>query len=96
MLLTNLFFLPPSGGKGMPSSHSSNVISANSAGNNATGGMVSGGPSMSMSSMSHMQAPSSVNEATCMANQTKLLKGPKDMAMDRLKTKSHGIGKSNY
>jgi len=26
-----------------------------------------------------------------MANQTKLLKGPKDMAMDRLKTKSHGI-----
>lgn len=85
--------MPPGGmgGKGMPSSHSSNVISANSAGNNATGGMVSGGPSMSMSSMSHMQAPSSVNEATCMANQTKLLKGPKDMAMDRLKTKSHGI-----
>merc|ERR1719431_2010596 len=79
------------GGKGMPSSHSSNVISANSAGNNAGQGMVSGGPSMSMSSMSHMQAPSTVNEAQCMANQTKMLKGAKEMTRERIKTKAKGI-----
>lgn len=83
---------PPGGmgGKGMPSSHSSNVISANSAGNNA-GGMVSGGPSMSMSSMAHMQAPSTVNEAQRMANQTQMLKGTKDMGKERVEVKVRGI-----
>jgi translation initiation factor 4G len=80
----------PMGGKGMPSSHSSNVISANSTGNNA-GGMVSGGPSMSMSSMAHMQAPSTVIEAQAMASQTKMLKGAKDLADDRVKQKATSI-----
>ena len=80
----------PMGGKGMPSSHSSNVISANSTGNNA-GGMVSGGPSMSMSSMAHMQAPSTVIEAQAMASQTKMLKGDRNLADDRVKQKATSI-----
>jgi translation initiation factor 4G len=80
----------PMGSKGMPSSHSSNVISANSTGNNA-GGMVSGGPSMSMSSMAHMQAPSTVIEAQAMASQTKMLKGAKDLVDDRVRQKATSI-----
>ena len=80
-------------GKGMAVSHSSSVISAsasNAAGNNA-GGLVSGGPSMSMSSMAHMHAPSTVNEAQRMASQTQLLKGSKDLEGKRVEQKAKSI-----
>lgn len=46
---------------------------------------------MSMSSMAHMQAPSTVIEAQAMASQTKLLKGNKDLGDERIKQKSTSI-----